>query len=70
MVYVGSGFNNYCAVAGDMIYSGSSDRETCLGAPISHLISFQSVVNDALMLAAGMSSVGEVHLLDAQNLTR
>jgi hypothetical protein len=57
VVYVGTDFNDYCAVGGSTLYKGASDLEVSLPGPVSHLQSFVSSSSE-YMLAAGLKTTG------------
>jgi len=69
VVYVGDHYQDYCVAGGPTVYKGSSDAEVSLPAEISHLKSFGGSEGQVL-LAAGLSSIGTVYIINSETLTR
>lgn len=67
--YTGRGIDEYVTVGGPTVFAGSSDHEITLPADVTQLRCF-ATPDLHVMVAAGLGSIGEVHILDAHNLTR
>ena len=69
IVYVGRNVDDYVCVSGKTLYKGASDQELTLPAEVTQLHCF-ATAGMQVMLAAGLSSLGEIVVLDSKSLTR
>ena len=69
IAYVGRNVDEYVCVGGSTVYLGANDAEHAFAAEVTQLRCFVAAQNQ-VMVAAGLSSLGEIVVLDSQNLTR